>query len=161
MIEVNKNLFVGTEQDCQHTTIDGWAFIHACKYPCHAKAVGYSGSLPSTHPNYLIFKRDNHLYLNMVDMENELLPRFTDPIMTAAIRFIDSHIKENKILIHCNQGQSRAPSIALIYLANKRVIKNGTFNEAFHNFKELYKLYQPGKGIGLYINRNWNTLMDL
>jgi protein-tyrosine phosphatase len=97
----------------------------------------------------------------MVDMENELLPRFTNPIMTEAIRFIDNRIKQNKILIHCNLGQSRAPSIALIYLANKRVIKNGTFNEAFHDFIELYKDYQPGKGIGLYINRNWTTLMDL
>jgi protein-tyrosine phosphatase len=81
--------------------------------------------------------------------------------MTEAIRFIDNRIKQNKILIHCNLGQSRAPSIALIYLANKRVIKNGTFNEAFHDFIELYKDYQPGKGIGLYINRNWTTLMDL
>jgi|WetSurMetagenome_2_1015567.scaffolds.fasta_scaffold33027_4 hypothetical protein len=161
MIEVYKNIFVGTEQDCTYSNPIGWAFIHACKYPCHAKAVGYSGSLPANHPNYLIFIKSNHLYLNMVDMENELLPRFTNPIISEGIKFIDSHIENNKILIHCNQGQSRSPSIALIYLANKGIINNGSFNEAFHDFIKLYKLYQPGRGIGLYINRNWTTLMNL
>lgn len=161
MTEVYKNLFVGTELDCRYDNPEGWAFVHACKHPCHTKIVGYKGILPQNHPCYLICEKGNHLALNMVDMENELLHRFTNPIITAAIRFIDSHIKENKILIHCNQGQSRAPSIAMIYLAKKRVIKNGTFNEAFHDFIELYKGYQPGKGIGLYINRNWTTLMDL
>jgi hypothetical protein len=161
MIEVYHNIFIGTEQNCRYDSPEGWAYIHACKHPCHTRIVGYNGSLPRTHPNYLIMEKGNHLALNMVDMEIELSPIFTNPIIISAIKFFETHIPSKKILIHCNQGLSRAPSIALIYLANKGIIKNGTFNEAFHDFIELYKLYQPGKGIGLYINRNWNTLMDL
>lgn len=161
MIEVNKDIFVGTDNDCVFNPPEGLAIIHACKYPCHSKAVRYKGSLPKTHPNYLILERGNHLFLNMVDMDQELSPIYTNPIMKAAIQFIDEKILTNKIFIHCNQGQSRSPSIALVYLANKGIINNTSFNGAFQDFIKLYKIYLPGKGIGMYLNRNWQTLMKL
>jgi hypothetical protein len=34
----------------------------------------------------------------MVDMEQELLPKYTHPIMKAALNFIDKHIKINNVL---------------------------------------------------------------
>jgi hypothetical protein len=161
MFEVYKNIFVGTEQDCRYDSPQGWAFVHACKYPCHTKIVGYRGTLPKNHPHYLIYEKGFHLVLNMVDMEVELSPIYTNPIMASAISFIHKYISLNKILIHCNQGVSRAPSLALVYLANKGLIKNGNFNEAFQEFIRMYRLYQPAMGLGLYLNHNWSTLMKL
>lgn len=161
MIQIHDKIYLGTEQDCTFITLDEWAIIHACKHPCHVNAVGYKGSLPSSHPYYLILEKDKHLFLNMVDMEQELQPAFTNPIMKAAMNFIEKNLENNKILIHCNQGQSRSPSIALIYLAKSGVLNNDTFTTAAKEFIQLYQLFQPGKGIALYMNRNWDYLMNL
>jgi cellobiose-specific phosphotransferase system component IIA len=161
MIQIHDKIYIGTERDCTLKTLDEWAIIHACKNPCHVNAVGYKGSLPKSHPYYLILEKGKHLVLNMVDMEQELHPAFTNPIMKAAMNFIENHIENNKILIHCNQGQSRSPSIALIYLAKKGVINSVTFTIAAKEFIQLYQNYQPGRGIALYMNRNWDYLMNL
>lgn len=161
MVQVYDKIYVGSEQECDFNISDDWAIIHACKHPCHINAVGYKGSLPRSHPNYLIFEKDNHLVMNMVDMEQELNPVFTNPIMEKAMMFIEKHIIKRKILIHCNQGQSRSPSIALIYLARKGVINNDSFSAASKEFIKLYPYYQPGIGIAAYINSNWNYLMNI
>ena len=161
MIEVNKNLFVGAEQHCSFDSSDEWAIIHACKHPCHANAVGYKGKLSPTHPNYLIFESGKHLVLNLVDMEREFLPKFTNPIMETAMQFIDKYISNNKILVHCNQGQSRSPSLALLYLARQDVITNTSYSEATTEFIKIYPIYSPGTGIAAYLNRHWDYLLGM
>lgn len=147
--------------DCSFTYTAGWAIIHACKNPCHAKAVGYKGSLPPTHPHYLVMENGQHLFLNMVDMEKELSPIYTNPIMRSAMAFIEKHITEQKILIHCNQGMSRSPSIALLYLANKGYIANDSYSSAVADFQKLYPIFNPGRGIALYMNNNWTEIVRL
>lgn len=161
MLQIYDKIYVGAEQDCHFNALDDWAIIHACKHPCHIKAVEYKGNLPQSHPNYLIFENNKHLVLNMVDMEQELHPKYTNPIMSAAMIFIEKYIEMNKILIHCNQGQSRSPSIALIYIARKSIINNESFSTAAKEFIQLYQYYQPGRGIAAYMNRNWNYLMNM
>lgn len=161
MIPVTDKIHIGTDKHCTFRPPEDWAIIHACKHPCHVKAVGYKGNLSKYHPNYLILEMDKHLVLNMVDMEREFHPDFTNPIMVASISFIDKYIGNNKVLIHCNQGQSRSPSIAMIYLAKTGVISNGSLAEAAKSFKEMYKPYFPGRGITAYMNRNWDYLMNL
>ncbi|MBU0761657.1 MAG: dual specificity protein phosphatase family protein [Candidatus Altiarchaeota archaeon] len=159
MIEVSANLFVGNEADCHHTNEDGWAVVHACKHPCHQNSVGYRGNLSSPHPNYLIKEVDNHLFLNMVDMVQPLSPKFTNPMMNAAIGFINRNIERKKVLIHCNKGQSRSPSIAMVYLAKNHLIPND-YDQAIEQFIKKYPAYSPGNGISMYLKKNWSYLMD-
>lgn len=161
MVEIHPNLYIGNENSCSWHPSSGWAMIHACKHPCHRKAVGYKSNLSSSHPNYLIWERGNHLVLNMVDMEKELSPKFTNPIMKAAMSFIEKQVPKNKILIHCNLGQSRSPSIGLIYLARIGVIENSSYQNAKIDFRRLYSKYQPGLGIATYMRRHWSTLMQI
>jgi len=160
MIEVKDNLFVGTEMDCNVAGNDGYAIVHACKHPCHQRGVGYSGNLQPTHPNYLILENGDDLYLNIVDMDRPLLPRFADPMMEKAMEFIETKINTKKVLIHCNLGQSRAPSISLLYLAKKNMITNNSFEEAVEEFKKLYSEYNPSGGISHYLQNNWQRLMS-
>ena len=161
MIKVAENLFVGNENDCFYDIRDEWVVIHACKHPCHVRKVGYTGSLPSNHPEYLISEGQDHLFLNMVDMQQPLLPKFAHPIIKRALEFIEENIPSKKVLIHCNLGESRAPSIALVYLATKRKIKNTTLQDAYIDFIKLYPGYTPGTGIYLYMQNNWQEIMDL
>ena len=160
MKEIYKNLFIGSDIDCANNFINPeFSIIHACK-TCHQKTLNYSKSLPSTHPNYLIYEKDAHLYLNMVDMPNELLPMYTNPIFKHAINFINREIQNRKILIHCNQGHSRSPSLGMIYLAKNDIITKKSYAEAKVEFEKLYLEFAPGNGIMLYMQHNWNYLVN-
>ncbi len=157
MIQIMDNLFIGNDYDC-FTCRDGFSVIHACK-TCHQKSIGYRGSLHLSHPNYLVFEQENDLYLNLVDMEQEFLPKYTHPIMKSAILFIEKNISKKPILIHCNHGYSRSPSIGLVYLARENKIASDSYYNAKNDFLNVYPDYLPGRGIELYLIKNWQELM--
>jgi len=151
-----KNLFVGNLRDCFYVHNPDWAVIHACKHPCHQQAVGYQGNLDPSHPRYLSIERDNHLFLNMVDMVGMPSYQFTKQIVQTALDFIDEKIVDHKVLIHCNKGQSRAPIIALLFLSKRRkAISNRSYEEARKGFIKLFVNYQPGKGLENYLIKYW------
>ena len=159
MFEIFQNLFIGNELDCFFDNREDWAVIHACKSPCHQRAVGYRGNLNRRHPKYLILERGKHLFLNIVDMERPLLHEFAGPIIESALAFIDKNLSTNNLLIHCNQGLSRAPSLGLIVLAKRTdVISNLTYREAAQDFLQIYRRYQPGRGIDIYLSNNWKKI---
>jgi protein-tyrosine phosphatase len=157
MIEVHNNLFVGDLNDCQ--TAQDMAVVHACKTPCHQNAVGYTKALPQSHPNYLIKEEENNLYLNLVDM-NRILPQYTDEPIKSALNFIKPRLNNNvKVLIHCNLGQSRSCSIAIIFLAREGIIENDSYANALNKFRRLYPNVNLGMGFHNYLNSNWERLM--
>lgn len=159
MFEVYDRIFVGAEGTCRQGQGD-LAVVHACKTPCHCRAVGYSGSLSKTHPNYLVLERGNDLYLNMIDPD---APLFMAPTFTTFLKFAEEHWKEGRrILIHCNQGLSRAPSLAMLFLAKRRgAISNDSFDAAKHDFAAMYRAYSPGGGIVKYLRTHWVELDNL
>jgi len=155
MFEVYPNLFVGNESDCFYHEKEHWAVIHACKSPCHQRILCYTGSLPENHPNYLVYENGNHLFLNIIDPP---APLFKTQLFTQSLDFISNRISERKVLIHCNNGLSRAPSIALLFLAKRfQAISNENFMLAATDFKKLYPYYQPGRGIVCYLAQNWQV----
>ena len=156
MFEVYHNLFVGNKNDCFLDIRKGWVVIHACKSPCHQRAVGYRGSLPKDHPNYLIKEQESHLFLNIIDPDK---PLFMAQLFITSLDFIEKNIPQRKVLIHCNNGISRAPSLALLYMAKKaKVIPNEDFSTARMEFTKIFPAYSPSKGIELYFTKNWNEL---
>lgn len=160
MKEVHPSLFVGNEQDCVATKGNAdWTIVHACKHPCHQNAVGYSGSLPSGHPDYLIHKKDQNLYLNMVDMDRKQKHEYMEPIVSSTLDFIGNYIDSYKVLVHCNEGESRAPALAMLYLAKRKdAIRKETYAEAKQDFQEIYSRFDPSRGINLYLQDYWQEL---
>lgn len=159
MKEIYPNLYIGNDRDClKRIVYSNLATIHACK-SCHKMVLEYKMSLPNNHPNYLTFERGRNLYLNLVDMSKEFLPQFTNPIFDEAFDFISEHINKRRVLIHCNKGESRSPSLGLVYLARNGVIKNDDFVIAALEFMDIYPNYRPGEGIRAYMKKNWDYLM--
>jgi protein-tyrosine phosphatase len=160
MKEIHNNLYIGDDGACASCTRNSnFCIVHACK-SCHKKALNYASSLPNTHPNYLTYENGEHLFLNIVDMYDELLPQFMRPIVKETLSFIESRIQHKKILIHCNFGSSRSPSLGFIYLANKGIIPNNSYESALQEFLKLYPRYMPGAGITLYMQHDWNWLCE-
>lgn len=157
MIEIHKDIFVGDEGDYEFEVKgeDGWAIVHACKEPYHRETLGYSGrSVSSDHPEYLVARRDHRLILNMVDVEN---PKYFDKDMIdEAFEFIGEQSQDGKkILIHCNQGESRGPSLGLLYLASQTdALPDDSFQKAEEQFQELYPSYKPKSGIRKHVKDN-------
>jgi predicted protein tyrosine phosphatase len=156
LIEVHENLYVGAEADERQVRGQtGWFVIHACKEPYHRQALGYTGrAAAKDHPEYLIARRHGRLILNLVDVDdvNYISPLIVD----AALDAIRDNIATSKVLIHCNQGQSRSPAIALLYLVKHTDRFNGLGrDDAFAAFRELYPDFNPARGMADYARLNW------
>lgn len=158
-------VFLGAESgtdrclDCALIEITAnWFIIHAAKEPWHRDALGYTGrGAPPNDPEYLVAKRPGELMLNLVDMP-VLKEQYTNPIFEAAFEAIDRAFAEGKkVLVHCNEGKSRAPTIALLWLGSAALedYHDKTFEQAVEKFRELYPEYEPGAGVEAYARARW------
>jgi hypothetical protein len=159
MIEVAKNVFVGDDAAYEYgwKVADNWAHIRCCKEKGHRQFVGYTTrGCPRDDPEYYYAMRDNAIALNMVDVDS---PEFFDKsMMQMGIAFAIEH-SYKKLLFSCNKGESRAPSMAMLYLAIIGRIPQSSFLEAEDAFKKLYPAYNPKNGIRTYLKMNWKEYM--
>ncbi|MHB9133316.1 MAG: protein-tyrosine phosphatase family protein [Armatimonadota bacterium] len=162
MIEIYHNLFVGNDEDFtdNKALLADWSIIQAAKYPYHRDAVGYTGqAAPKSSPEYLVARRDNRLILNLIDADT---PKYISAeAIDAALQFTHAALNDgDNVLILCNQGLSRAPSIALLYLARYTdAIPKASFAKAREAFEQLYPDYYPSWGMWGFLNQNWQRYM--
>ena len=141
--EVAHNLFVADMEGCHSK--NGEAIIHACKHPCYERIMGKN--IRPNDPNYLFIEIGDNLYLNMIDPYEPLFKKLSFDI---ALQFIEKHIEDKKVIIHCNEGKSRSASIAMLYL-----FKNLPYREAQNKMIDIYNEYDPSMGIEEYLGWNW------
>ncbi len=165
MYKINDRLFIGSDADCNYRKDTEeleepqTATIHACK-TCHQKALNYKGNLDSNNGAYLVYEQLDNLFLNIVDMDTPLLHRYMFEITKAALDFIERKIKQGPVIIHCNKGESRAPSFALMYLAKRsNVISNVSFFAATQDFLKLFPRYNPSPGLAIYLENHWEEIV--
>jgi hypothetical protein len=162
VIEIFPNLYVGTGHDLIHVDDgakgikEGWYVISAAKEPWHREALGYTGrGAPKDHIEYLIANRTRRLILNLVDVDN---PEFIrEEIIAAARENISMALERgDKVLVHCNQGGSRAPTIALLWLhAHDPEYAGLDYDGAAEKFREVYPDFAPANGMEGYARANW------
>jgi protein-tyrosine phosphatase len=95
------------------------------------------------------------LILNLVDVDD---PTYISPeIVDAALDAIVNNIQKIKVLLHCNQGQSRSPGIALLYLLKYTdLLGQKDMTAAIAAFRTIYPPYAPARGMAEYIRLNWH-----
>jgi len=158
MIEIHPNLYVGNQDafDYQVKGQDGWAVVHACKEPYHRQLLGYSKrGAPKDHPDYFFAERGNRLYLNLVDAPDPAFIR--QEIIDKALAFIHEKLAEGlKVLVHCNQGESRSPGIGFLYLlCHTDALPRTSLDDALARFRQIYPTFHPGRGISGFIAMHW------
>lgn len=161
MIEIYPNLFIGMVEDYEVQAKGklGWLTVHACKEPYHRQALGYrSNGAPKGNPEYLIARRKNRLILNLVDVPNPAY--ISKDIIDAALEFIHAGMRNScKVLVHCNLGESRSPSIGVLYLSVYTDKLPREFLPAEKKFREIYPLYNPSAGMRGFLIKNWDTCL--
>lgn len=160
MKEIDKDIFIGSLEDYERIKDNSeFVFVQACKEPYHRQALGYTGRAASKdHPEYLIAYRPQRIILNMVDADSGNY--FSDILFEKSVEFISTNIENGKkVLIHCNQGFSRSPSIGLLYLAINGKIRNSSFMEAKADFIKIYPEYAP-KGVQEFLTENWSNFIN-
>ena len=155
IVKVNDRILFGDIAACADCAAD-YAVVHACKEPCHRGAAGYTArSLDKNHPHYLSLRRGSHLYLNLIDPP---VPLFQMESFKIFLSFMDEMAAADRpVLIHCNKGESRAPSLTLLYLAKRGFLPSESYVTARAAFAEKIP-YKPGKGIEKFLGDNWATI---
>jgi hypothetical protein len=160
MIQISKHLFVGCLADLREFSLEDDAIVHATQ-TIHYRIMGWNRTTnkpDKQHPNYILWEDKNRLSVNWVDGGAYLYKWSGVKTFIRILDFIDMWIEERKVFIHCDQGQSRSPTLGLLYLAKrKHSIASDTFLSASKEFREIYSLYQP-KGIGDYVKQHWNEI---
>jgi hypothetical protein len=156
MVKIHDRLYIGDLTVCRIGSAE-LVVVHACKSPCHQRSVGYTGSLSSQHSNYLALVQAYDLYLNIIDPP---VPLFKRESFTQFLEFGSKHYdRGGSLLIHCNRGESRAPSLALVFLAKHlKAIPSDSYEAAKQAFSSLYAGYRPGLGIQKFLETNWNLI---
>jgi hypothetical protein len=166
MIEVIPGLYVGSQNDYDAAKANTkMKVISAAKEPWHRQALGYTGrGAPKEDPEYLVAYRPRHVILNLVDPNDaKWIPR---EVIDAAIDEIGGGLDDGlDVLVHCNQGESRAPSIALLYLLTDS-LTNGPFldcengDEVIDVFRtDYYPDYNPSEGFTQFVRDNWASYL--
>ena len=158
MREVYTNLYCGSEKDVYESIAlfrPDVAVLHACKEPYHREFVGYTGrGAPKDHPEYLWAERGNRLALNIVDAPDPKY--FAKEMIDKGLDFIGQKLNEGyKVLVHCNEGMSRSPSICLLYLIKHGIIKGETLEDCEAEFMKVYPEYNPGAGMRGFVKQHW------
>lgn len=152
---INDQLAYGDISVCNDARFENWAVIHACKIPCHCAAADYKGTLKADHPHYLSLEKDAHLYLNLIDPP---VPLFQLRSFALLFDFVDRQIGQRPLLFHCNKGESRAPSLALLVMAKRlNLLPDYSYASARQVFEKTYP-YNPGKGIATFLEQHWRDI---
>lgn len=160
MKEILSGFYIGEDIDAEfvleNKDLDEWAIVHACKEPYHRRLLGYtSRGAPKDSPEYLFAERGNRLYMNIVDAPKPIF--FDKGMIDKALDFIHEKLNEGlNVLVHCNEGFSRSPSIGMLYLVKHNLIDGRTLEDVEAEFLKLYPNYNPATGIRGFVEENWH-----
>ena len=162
MHEIYTNLWVGGDDDyLKVKNLNGWSWLRACKYgpDGHRDTLLYDTLGAPKGPEYLHVRRRNFCALNLIDVDD---PNFIPfECIKYGLDFVKEELAKNrKVLIACNQGHSRGPSIGLMFLR--------AIGDMPHNFltsekiyRAIYPKYDPALGIRQIARDSWTLLNNL
>lgn len=158
MHEVIKRIWVGDQDDAPKAFDKNFAVCSVVKEgPVGHRSVLKYTTLAAPHDeNYYYVIRGKHFAGNLLDLDD---PDFTpSEVINPALEFIKKHYDSgDDILIHCERGHSRGPSVCLMFLKTISEMPY-PFVRAEKIFRTLYPKYDPASGIRSYAREHWKEL---
>ena len=89
----------------------------------------------------------------MIDGDNPMY--VNDEMINPALDFIHQHLKnDSEVFVYCSLGESRSPSIALMYMLEHELIKKGVETITFFR-TNYYPDFAPKNGNLQYVKLRW------
>lgn len=154
----NLNIYIGTKEEYRTAVSQGMKIICALNrangFVTHQSKVGWSGRGCNKDNPYYLYKEEEHaIYLNMIDGDDSKY--VSDDMINAALNFMKRHLDNDEtIFVYCSLGESRSPSIALMYMLEHGLIDVN--DNVLVDFRDkYYRNYQPKRGNLEYIQTRW------
>lgn len=159
MHEIIDKLWTGDDTDYLRVKDKpGWSILRCCKEGVggHRETVGYTTPAAPKGNDYLAAKKGDRMALNFIDPHDpNFIPR---AMIDKGLEYINTRLKAgDKVLVACNQGQSRGPTTAMLYLRSIGDL-TGSFIESERKFRTLCPDYDPGIGVRQFARSNWDSL---
>jgi protein-tyrosine phosphatase len=132
-----------------------FSFLRCCKDGPggHKETVGYNTRSAPKGPEYLAAVRGHRMALNYIDNDD---PNYIpEEMIKKGLRFIDAQLASGrKILVACNAGHSRGPTMAMLYMRSIGELPYN-FVQAQRIFHGLYSHYDPDIGVHTFARQHW------
>lgn len=159
MIEISPNLLIAKEEEVLQIDKSMYSLVSLAStyhYQLH------NWSRKDNHkdsPHYIWCIEDSSIMsINWVDGPPNYFNYNGEGLVVVQmiLSFIEKElVRGKKVVIMCNQGVSRSPTIGMLYLAKREKILPESFTEAITLFKQkYYPFYAPG-GISSFIASIW------
>lgn len=158
MREVGTNIFVGQAREANILNKDNWSLLGVTNTYHYLIHGWVRGGKYTDNRCYIIHEEPGLMSVNWVDAAAKFFDYKGEGVKNfkKILDFIER--QEKPVLIFCDQGMSRSPSVAMVYLAKRlHSIPSGSFEEALHAFLDIYPSYSPG-GIADFIKAHWEEL---
>lgn len=187
MTEIIPKLFIGTVSDIPAVVNnENWAVVnlaHTYHYTLHEWRLR-DGTDRTTNKCYIVHRGPKLLSVNWIDGEAKYFDYKGEgtQVFTRIFNFIKEFHGPMNVLIACNKGESRAPSVAMAYLAKRthylsipkidppegmvypflglkdEDLERPPYGIAREKFDKLYPNYFPGQGITEFLIDHWHEI---
>lgn len=157
MREVTDGLFVGGMESPELMDEgDELSVVHVCDDATFLKVLRLE-EYPDESVNFV--KASSKLVLKVTNGDSP--DAYDVGLFKEALAFVSEKLApEHNILLYGENGKSRAPSIALLYMASKGIIAKDSFEKAESAFKKKhYSAYEPSSGLREFMKANWTVLV--
>ncbi len=158
MIAIIGDLWIGSEAD-----YDQWreqpdrSYVLAARDPWHRAMLGYTGrSAPIDSPDYLYVEREHLLVLNLVDADS--ITYIDERVIEKAMAFMSAEFGQfRQLACFCNKGESRSPTIALLWLHRTGWFADGeSYDDAARWLNaRMSGTYKPNGGMKAFAVEHW------
>lgn len=145
------SIYVGDLTDCASVDAE-WSVVHANYRPCTINKC-----FPPK-PGFASTEDRNHLWLNL---ENGVESSYSPVPFMDFLKWAKIQSSSNRpMLIHSEHGHSRAPMMALLFLAKiLHRIRNATFDQAWADFEKVAgERFTPNEGLEIWMREHWREL---
>jgi hypothetical protein len=159
MEQIIKNVYVGADRDYDHVKDrEDFSVLRCCKYGPggHKDLLKYTTQAAPEGPTRYWVKKGRVMAMNLLDLDdpNKIPPE----MIKAGLDFAKEELaKGQKVLIACNDGGSRGPTCALMFLRSLGDMTH-PFMQSEKVFRTLDPKYDPAMGIRQFARDHWNLL---
>lgn len=162
MIEVAPRIFIAKEEEIADLTPSEYSLLSLASTFHYQMHSWKKGENHKDDPCYVMCAHGSQiLSINWVDGPSHLYDWQGKgvEVMQKILTWIEYQLDHNRqVIISCNQGVSRSPTIALLYMSKVlHLLPSNSFPKASSAFQKLYEEYNPG-GIAGFVNEHWHEI---